>query len=184
MKYVAGIVIGLVIAVVAIFVMMPKSATPNQIATSTQTPQATSSALPVASVSASPSASPISSTGTISGKLCYPSSFLPAGAIEAKSTINNMVTTKIYPGTAGGGTSQFSIDVQSGTYVLRYKAQPDANSEALYGYYTDVCSTGMETTCAATNDRENKKVTVTAGQEVTGVNLCDFYYDNSTNPGF
>lgn len=117
-------------------------------------------------------------TGTISGKLCYPSQFLPAGSIEAKSTINQTVVSEYYVGSEEGGLTTYSLAVPEGTYIMRYLAGD------LSGYHTNVCPTGMETSCAQDNRRQHIEIEVEAGEEVSGVDLCDFYYSEQTNPGF
>ena len=184
MKYLLGIVAGVAITLAVVVVLLVNK--PSQTQNSSLVAAPTMSPTPKAVV-ASPIASPLASavptgsgvaTGIISGKLCYPSQFLPEGAIEAKSTVNNTVVSESYAGTEGGAGNTYELAVPAGTYILRYKAGE------LYGYHTDVCPTGIEPSCAAANARENIKVEVAAKSTVTGIDLCDFYYSEETNPGF
>ena len=141
----------------------------------------TTSRVPVEDIDALPTDEPVStvSTGTIEGKLCYPSEFLPAGAIEAKDTINQTVVSQSYGGTEAGEGNTYSLAVPAGNYILRYMTEND-----LAGYHTDVCPTGGETTCNSENQREHIGVVLTANQTVTGISLCDFYYNEETEPDF
>lgn len=182
-----GIVIGgLVVGLVGVIAWSALSNKPASILVDTIGMSPTPSAFPVQNNTATPVASPTptpQTTGMIAGKLCYPSSFLPKGQIEAKNTATNTVTTQPYPGSQNGGKSTYALELTPGTYVLRYKAQVDANN-ASYGYHTSVCPTGIETTCAATNARTNIQIQVKAGTTASDVNLCDFYYDQTAPPAF
>ncbi len=166
---------------VAVIILFNRQATP--IAQATPTPTATVEPAPTVSAIATPSASPVSgggaATGNITGKLCYPSEFLPEGTIEAKSVNSQTFVSELYPGSENGGGSTYSLAVPAGTYILRYKA-----SNTLAGYHTDVCSTGLETSCAQDNPREHIEITVAADQTVKNVDLCDFYYAPGNAPEF
>lgn len=126
-----------------------------------------------------PTASPSAVMGTVKGKLCYPSQFLPEGTIEAKNTLTKEVATLNYPGSENGGASSYSFDLNPGSYYLRYKTSGDS-----YGYHSETCPTGMETSCAQENERVLVTVNVEAGQTIDGHDLCDFYYSEDTKPEF
>lgn len=195
MKYLVGLLAGISLSAIAIVIFLAQKSL-NTIPTPSVSPQATdvvtataSAAImptPIVAVTATASGTPSATEGKTVGKLCYPSQFLPAGAIEAKDTTTKVVTSQNYAGTNGGATSSYSLSLPVGKYILRYKAIPDPNTpqNALYGYHTDVCPTGLETTCTATNKRKHIEVEVKAGLTVAGVDLCDFYYDKSFDPGF
>jgi len=116
--------------------------------------------------------------GTITGKLCYPSEALPEGTVEAKEIKSNKVYTLDYLGSNKGGKNTYQLSVLPGEYKLRYVTP---NSE---GYHTDVCPTGMETSCKADNKREHITAKVEKGSSVTDIDLCDFYYGTNTKPEF
>lgn len=181
MKYVFGALGGIVFTlIVVVFFMMSKSPIVTNLSSSplpTQTAEAIVSPTltPIASSQPSGGGAP---TGIITGKLCYPSQFLPAGSIEAKSTLNATIVSVLYEGSQGGASNTYEIAVPAGTYILRYQAGE------LSGYHTDVCPTGLETSCAAENQRVHKEVLITANKTITGVDLCDFYYSDATDPGF
>lgn len=118
-------------------------------------------------------------TGIITGRLCYPSSFLPEGIIEAKEIGSGTIASIYYEGSEKGGSNEYSLPVPQGKYILRYKI-----GEEMAGYHTDVCKTGMETTCASENSRKHIEVSVSKNQTVSGIDLCDFYYSQDNNPGF
>lgn len=117
--------------------------------------------------------------GTVTGKLCYPSEFLPKGLIEAKRPSDNSIFAIDYPGSENGGKNIYSIDLEEGEYYLRYAISPQ-----FLGYKTTVCPTGLEETCGDTKPRELVKVSVKPGQTISGYDLCDFYYKDSNAPKF
>lgn len=132
-----------------------------------------------ASQSPSASSSPQSlGLGKVTGKLCYPSEFLPAGKIIAERLSDEKTFSEVYPGSGNGGGSTYTIDLEEGEYYLKYETNSGQN-----GYHTDVCPTGLETTCGEVK-RENVKVTVKPGQTVSGFDLCDFYYQPAQEPKF
>jgi hypothetical protein len=144
--------------------------------TATSTPNPT----PVATASAS---SIVSAKGTLSGKLCYPSSFLPEGKIEAKNTQTNESVFLPYPGSANGGKSSYELQVPPGSYKVRFSVMMPNNPEPMPGYHT--ACTGVEKICQDQNTtREALTVSVKAGQTTTGVDLCDFYYKIENEPKF
>ncbi len=120
-----------------------------------------------------------SSTGTVTGKLCYPAEVLPKGKIEAKNTTSGEIVTQEYAGSQAGGKSSYSFDLKPGTYYLRYNAESGS-----IGYHSETCKTGVETTCTDTNPRVLIAATVETGKTIEAYDLCDFYYSDSTKPSF
>jgi hypothetical protein len=84
----------------------------------------------------------------------------------------------IYPGSSKGGKSTYELKVVPGEYILRYK------TNEMEGYHTDVCPTGMETSCNAENQRKHIYVNVKNAETIKDVDLCDFYYNTNTKPEF
>lgn len=117
--------------------------------------------------------------GFIEGKLCYPSSFIPKGKIEVKNTDTNKVTTIDYEGSDKTKTNTYQVGVPVGKYILRFATLVD--DKPFYGYHTDVCKTGNETTCDAKNKRSNEEVEVINNQTTKDIDLCDFYYSEEPN---
>lgn len=183
MKYITGILIGVAVTTLIVFLVVYQRNNSDSIENVFPTvgSSSTPSAFAVPTQTSLSTATPIGQgvgTGEITGKLCYPSQFLPAGSIEAKNTLNDTLVSQNYAGTENGAGSTYSIAVPAGTYILRYKAGE------IYGYHTDVCATGLETSCAQENARQHKQVIVTSGKTVSGIDLCDFYYSESTEPAF
>ncbi|MDO8570190.1 MAG: PepSY domain-containing protein [Candidatus Daviesbacteria bacterium] len=118
-------------------------------------------------------------TGTVLGKLCYPSDILPPGKIEAKRLADNQIFTQDYSGNQNGGKSNYAFELEAGDYYLRYKT-----SGGLLGYSTTVCPTGSEETCGDTQQRILKKVVVTPGETISNYDLCDYYYKDTNAPKF
>lgn len=165
MKYVA---IALVIITVALAALSGVTSSPKVTTISTATPRGAAGVM-----------------GTITGKLCFPSEFLPAGSIEAKNVSTNSISlVEPYEGSENGAGSEYSVSLVAGTYILRYAAKPSASGDPLYGYHTTTCPTGMETSCAAENPREHIQIKVMPGETVENIDLCDFYYDPSNPPEF
>lgn len=123
----------------------------------------------------------ITTKGTVSGKLCYPSEVLPPGKIESKRLSDGKISTQDYPGSLNGGKNIYTFELEKGDYYLRYNIQGAGN---FIGYSTTVCPTGNEETCGDKKPRELIKATVEPGGEVTNYNLCDFYYQASNAPKF
>lgn len=138
-----------------------------------------SSSSPKASQTPSPSPSEeAKATGAVSGRLCFPSESLPAGKIIAKRLSDDKIFSQNYPGTGNGGGITYKIELDEGEYYLKYETVSNQN-----GYHTDICPTGLETTCGDAK-RENVKVKVQPGQTVTNFDLCDFYYQSASEPKF
>lgn len=149
----------------------PKAPTPTQVAVPTVAPVES----PAATVSGSPVASPSASVqGTVSGKLCYPSEVAPAGDIIAKDTTSGKSYTQAFAGTAAGGTLTYTFPLVPGTYHLKYQTAP-----AMAGYYTACAKDPTSTVCAQDTNHVNLSVTVAADKTVTGVDLCDFYWNQT-----
>lgn len=118
-------------------------------------------------------------TGTLLGKLCYPSEVLPPGKIEAKRLSDNQIFTQDYPGNQNGGKSNYAFELEEGDYYLRYRV-----ADNLIGYSTTVCPTGQEETCGDTKMRVLRKVEIKPSGEISSYDLCDYYYNDSNAPKF
>jgi hypothetical protein len=115
-------------------------------------------------------------TGTVVGKVCYPSEGIPAGVIRAKNVDTGEIESLNHP----MDTPTFSFNLKSGIYKLRF--EPGGNS-IFPGYYTS-CS-GAEQSCQdSKKQRFSIPVTVDSGKVTSGVKLCDFYYSDSIQPDF
>lgn len=103
--------------------------------------------------------------GSVSGKLCYPSEFLPAMKVYLQE-----VTKKTYLSlntAQNSGTYMFK-DVPAGTYIA-FAWLPDGG---MGGSYSQAVPCGLTVTC---NDHSPIQVKVEAGKGVTGVDICDWY---------
>lgn len=119
-------------------------------------------------------------TGTILGKLCYPSEVVPEGIIEAKRIDDE----KIFVLNHGSSLedkmgNKYSFKLETGNYYLRYKT-----NGGLIGYSTTVCSTGSEETCGDNKLRVLKTISVVPNETISNYDLCDYYYNNSNAPKF
>jgi hypothetical protein len=114
----------------------------------------------------------------ISGTLCYPSSFLPKGEVVAKNTDTNQLTTVEFSGLE----PNYTIQVEPGTYNLRYQAHASGDDKYTSGYYTKCGIDSNVDVCDAPDGHKLIPVPVSAGELVSDVKLCDFYYQ--TEPKF
>lgn len=120
-----------------------------------------------------------SQTGTVTGKLCYPSEVLPKGKIEAKRMSDGKIFIQDYKGSLAQKPEPYAFELEEGDYYLRYNV-----AENLIGYSTTVCPTGNEKTCADTKQRILVKASVLADETISNYDLCDYYYKDSNAPKF
>lgn len=118
-------------------------------------------------------------TGTVSGKICYPSEVIPKGKLEVKRLLDGKITQEDYPGSITGVKPTYSFQLNPGDYYIRYNVD-----DKLFGYSTTVCPTGNETTCGDTKQRVPVMAVVKDGMELKNYDLCDYYYKNSNAPKF
>ena len=137
----------------------PACPTPEPTATPVVVTQAPETAIPV------PTQRP---TGSISGKLGYPSETIPALRIVAFNT----VTGEYYWQNTVAKQSYYSFtELPEGTYhVLAYVI--DDPSKTFYAAYSNFVKCGMTTSCV---DHNLIAVEVKAGQETKDVNPIDWY---------
>lgn len=126
-----------------------------------------------------PLATAITSVGTVSGKLCYSSSFVPPGEIVAKKLDSGKIYTQTYKGTFDGGGLTYSIELPVSTYHLRFQAHARTKDTSIFtsGYYDECAKTMHTNECTPDSGHINIPITVKTGEEVTNVDLCDFYYN-------
>ena len=119
------------------------------------------------------------STGTVSGKLCYPSSFLPPGEIVAKNLDTKEIFTQSYPGSFDGGGPGYSFELPIGTYHLKYQAHASTKDTGIFtsGYYDECAKTMHTNECTPDSGHINIDVKVGANKETRNIDLCDFYYN-------
>lgn len=113
-------------------------------------------------------------TGTVSGKICYPSEVIPKGKLEVKRLLDGQIISQDYSGSSSGTKPTYSFELNPGDYYIRYNVD-----DKLFGYSTTVCPTGNEETCADTKQRIPVMAVVKDGMEVKNYDLCDYYYKQS-----
>lgn len=110
-------------------------------------------------------------TGTVTGKLCYPSDFQPAGEVRAK----NLSTEEVYIEKVSRKAGVYSFNLKPGRYILKFMATETWASKAP-GYYS-TCSKYLDTMdCKDWESWEPLPVEVIVSQTTEGIDLCDFYY--------
>lgn len=108
--------------------------------------------------------------GTVEGKICYPSSFIPDGQILAKNVETKEVFPQIFK--MEGSNQEFEMELTEGKYVFAYK--PD-DTEGMMGFYSP-CAVEMET-CATDESHELIEVKIKAGERLKNIDICDYYYE-------
>jgi len=123
----------------------------------------------------------VTQEGTVFGKLCYPSDFLPPGEIVAKDQISGKIYSQAYISTRSGGKTTYSLTLPTGTYHLRYQAHASTNKPEIFtsGYYDECAKTMAGTECTPDDGHINIDVAVAANQEIENIDLCDFYYNET-----
>ena len=136
-------------------------------------PSPTSSPTPILTTT------PSTSQGVVTGKLCYPSDFLPPGEIVAKDLASSKTYTQAYVGSTAGGGLTYSFKIPTGTYHLRYQAHASLKKPDIFtsGYYTTCAKEPTGTVCTLDSNHISMIVTVKANEETKNVDLCDFYYN-------
>ena len=118
-------------------------------------------------------------TGTVSGKICYPSEVIPKGKLEVKRLLDDYTIDEDYPGSISGEKPTYLFQLQTGDASISTNVDGK-----IFGYSTTVCPTGNETTCADTKKRVPVMAVVKDGQELKNYDLCDYYYKDSNAPKF
>ncbi len=121
----------------------------------------------------------VSKKGIVSGKLCYPSSFLPPGEIVAKDLSSNKTYSQDYIGSIAGGKSTYTFELPAGSYHLRYQAHASTNKPDIFtsGYYDECAKTMSTNECTPDSGHVSINITVSPETEIKDVDLCDFYYN-------
>lgn len=116
-------------------------------------------------------------TGSISGKLGYPSDFIPPLRIVAFNTITGEY---YWQNTVKNQTSYRFSELPAGSYhVLAYLI--DNPSDSFYAAYSNFVKCGMTASCV---DHNLITVEVKAGQETIDVNPVDWYATDPTVLGW
>src|SRR3989344_2614166 len=123
--------------------------------------------------------SPRIPTGTVSGKICYPSEVIPKGKLEVKRLLDDYIIYEDYPGSIEGVKPTYSFQLTPGDYYIRYNVD-----DKIFGFSSTVCPTGNDATCADTKQRVPVMAVVKDGQELKNYDLCDYYYKDSNAPKF
>lgn len=110
-----------------------------------------------------PDTTPVASTGTVSGRVCYPSEFIPAMTAYFQQTPNgNLTELSIVE-----GQNTYTTELAPGTY----RAFAWVEAFQLGGAFSAYVACGYAETCT---DHSLISFEVVAGQEITGVDLCDW----------
>lgn len=108
-------------------------------------------------------------TGTVAGKLCYPSEMIPPLTVFLKEVNTNTVVKQDFP----QNTSTFNIsNVIPGKYIAFAYLQ---SSKTGGGSYSAAVPCGLTVSCT---DHSSIEFSVQANSSVTGIDICDWYSPN------
>lgn len=119
------------------------------------------------------------SKGTVMGKICFPSSFVPEGYILAKN-VNTNVIEKIYFEGVPPLTQEYSLSLNEGKYVFAY-AQKEGEAE---GFYSSCALITNASDCGTPKSHELIEIDIRANDTVSNIDLCDYYYSPEEKPVF
>jgi len=106
---------------------------------------------------------PLTHLGTIQGKLCYPSEFIPAMTVyfqnQGKGDLTQVPIAE--------GQSAYSVELPPGDYI----AFAYTHGSALGGMYSEAVACGLSADC---NDHSPRPFEVVAEQITHGIDLCDW----------
>ncbi len=110
---------------------------------------------------------PKPSTGTIKGRIGYPSEILPPQKVCGEHTItgNTYCTEKIT-------TTNYSLMLKPGTYHIYAEIVQSGDMSGEKAYYTDFVECGLKAGCPS---HEKITVTVEAGEILNGIDPIDWY---------
>lgn len=112
--------------------------------------------------------------GVVSGKVCFPGSYIPEGLVALKNLETDEVTT--FPNQAN--QSLYVVKVPAGKYHARYQAYTNGiEGEYQSGYYTKCGIDSSYDVCNAPDAHVLIEVEIQNGGTVADVALCDFYYE-------
>lgn len=167
-----GLVAGALVLVVLALVVIGYSRRDDQAATPSAASTSVASSAPTVTIT--PTTAPIAA-GTVTGRLGYPSDFIPALAIYALPTSNTADGRYVTFNEQAGATAMgmtYTMRVPPGTYYfVAYRRDAPAGTN-LAGGYTRFVTCGMQPPCA---DHSLIPVTVSTGQTVTDVDIRDWY---------
>lgn len=109
--------------------------------------------------------SALSTSGIVSGQICYPSDYLPALTLYFESTTDDrLITYQTHE-----GQSSYAVELEEGIYHAYAWLPEDILSG---GLYSEAVPCGLKVACT---DHSLVPVIVEPKQETGGVDICDWY---------
>ena len=106
-----------------------------------------------------------STSGIVSGKICYPSDDLPAMNLYFESTTDDQLISY----QTHEGQNSYAVELEAGTYHAYIWLPGDILSG---GMYSEAVPCGLKVDCT---DHNLVPVIVKPGKETSGVDVCDWY---------
>ena len=107
---------------------------------------------------------PESIMGTVTGKVCYPSEYIPA----MMAYFDRLFAGELYDLPIAVNQTSYSVELPAGMYNA-YAWLPDYS---LGGHYSQAVACGLKDSCI---DHSTLAFEVIAGETVRGIDLCDWY---------
>ncbi|MCE1253650.1 MAG: hypothetical protein LWX83_08900 [Anaerolineae bacterium] len=129
-------------------------------------------------VNSPPEVSSESTAGSISGKLSYPSEFIPPLTVVAFELKNNQMSGKTYQQNTETNQMSYQLnDLPPGEYYMVAYVQDPKNT--LAAGYTEASLCGLTADC---EDHSLVKVQVKNGENTGNIDLMDWYAPEGTYP--
>src|SRR3972149_5100885 len=172
----------LLLILIAIFTLLsacaPQTATPEAAITTEASPtEITPYPPPVTNIPTTPTQeppSPVSSEspgqstiGSVAGKICYPSEFIPAMTVYFSNTTSGVYTEL----QISENQSDYQIDLGPGRYIAF--AYPESGNG---GSYSRAVPCGLSAECS---DHTTLAFEVRPGETTSGIDICDWYSPES-----
>ncbi len=114
------------------------------------------------------------SNGKISGKLTYPSEFIPSDMVvcvegEGRTVCSNSRDKAGYVFKVNRAAARYEVSLPAGRYYIYARTREMAGTKA---YYNEFVRCGMNVRCKSKN---RIRLTVRSGRAVTGITVGDWY---------
>lgn len=119
-----------------------------------------------------PTPAPLTGTGLVTGKICFPSEFIPAMTVYFQN--NDTGVAEQLP--IAENQLSYTLELESGDYIAF--AYPEGSMD-FGGMYSEAAACGLGTECL---DHSVKVFNVIPGGTTEGIDICDWYAQDQMPP--
>ena len=135
--------------------------------------QETTLEVPSTAVAPTPTPEPVPDTGIVTGKICFPSEFIPS----MTAYFQNDVTGAITEMQIDENQTNYTFELEPGNYIVF--AYPQEGATSLGGMYSEAVSCGLSVECT---DHTPLVFTILPGETTEGIDICDWYAQDQVPP--